>query len=759
MNSDIASNHIEPSLTSNAVAVMNGRYLIKDNSGQVIETPRNLFERVAMAIAEADKQYGEDPQRIAPAFYAMMANRDFLPNTPCLANAGREQGQLSACFVLPIDDHLESIMETVKHAALIHKSGGGTGFSFSRIRPLGDYVSGSNGVASGPVSFMKMYSAMTECVKQGGIRRGANMGILRVDHPDILEFIDCKRVACEICASLGRQTCDHSVRNFNISVGITDRFMEAFETDAEYELLHPSTKLTVRKLKARDVWAKIVANAHFSGEPGLFFIDRVNSLDPLSQLLGPVEATNPCGEVPLRAFDACTLGSINLSNFYAEKQGQATVDFDRLGKTAHHAIHFLDNVLTVNNYPVPQIAEVTSSCRKVGLGVMGWADLLIRLGIRYDSDQALNLGEQIMRLVNSEAVSASEELAEKRGPFEHWAKSKWAARGDKPRRNATVTVIAPTGSISIIAGCSSGIEPLFAVAMLRNQAGMEMPEVNSYFIDVAKRERWYSDELMSELAVKGSVASFDAVPQKWRDVFRTTMDISGEWHVRTQAAFQKHTEDAVSKTVNLPNHASQADVESAYKLAWATNCKGITVYRDGSRSAQILNVGKVNHESCNVERRHIPENGYRHGTTVSKATAHGTVHTTINDHPDDGQPFECFIASGKSGSEVTATMEAIGRAVSYALAIPSPIDPIKRLEALAEQFRNIGGASNGGMGIKRIASAPDGIAQAFLDYLQRRNGSKPKLKHKRDLCPQCKAPTLAKGGGCDVCEACGYSKC
>jgi len=758
---------VEPVLNNNAIQVLRRRYLLKNDKGEVVETPKELFSRVAKAVARADIQYGEDPTAAETAFYNMMARLDFLPNTPCLANAGRVDGQLSACFVLPIEDRMDAIMDTAKNAALVHKTGGGTGFSYSRIRPRNDFVAGTGGAASGPVSFMRMYNAVTECVKQAGIRRGANMGILRVDHPDILEFIDCKRVACDVCSGFGRKTCGHGLTNFNISVGITDAFMKSLYSGGEYEIVHPVSGSVVGKYQARDVWDRIIQNAHYSGEPGLFFIDRVNALDPLSSYLGDIEATNPCGEVPLRAYDACTLGSVNLSKFYFERDGVLVLDFDRLASVVHHCVHFLDNVLTINNYPVPQIGDMTRKCRKIGIGVMGWADLLLRCGIPYDSDQALKLGVQTMRLINEEAVKASEVLAEKRGPFEHWSESRWAARGDKPRRNSTVTVIAPTGSISIIAGCSSGIEPLFSVAMIRNQADMEMVDVNQVFVDVSKREGWYSEDLMREVAEKGSVSDLEAVPKKWREVFRTSLDIRYDWHVKMQAAFQAHVEDAVSKTINMPNTATVEDVEAAYDLAWELGCKGITVYRDGSRKSQVLNVGKVNHGEATKEllemlpkaRRHIPADGYRHGTTISKKTAHGTVHTVIDDHPEDGQPFECFIISGKSGSEVTAVMEALGRAVSYALAIPSPIRPDKRLEALAEQLRNIGGASNG-FGLNRISSAPDGVGQAFQDYLARRNGGiRPKFPPKHDLCPQCKAPTLSRGGGCDVCESCGYSKC
>lgn len=744
---------IDPVLTDIGIDVLKRRYLKRNETGDVIETPKDLYARVAHCIANADVVYGENPDKTESIFYSMMAKGDFLPNTPCLANAGWKEGsgQFSACFVLPIDDSMISIYTTLKNMALIHQSGGGTGFDFSSIRPNGDFVKSTTGVASGPISFMEVYNASTEAVKQSGIRRGANMGILRIDHPDILKFIDCKQNTSNII-------------NFNISVAITNKFMSALEADEEYDLVSPRNNIVVGKLKAKDVWNKIIDNAWHTGEPGLFFVDRVNELDPLSTYLGNISATNPCGEVPLRAYDACTLGSINLSNFYIEKETVGTIDFDRLKTFVYHAVHFLDNVLTVNTYPIQEIKDVTSKSRKIGLGIMGWADLLIKLKISYASEKALLLAEEVMKFVNTSAVEASEALADRRGSFYHWRESVWAVKGDKPRRNSTVTVIAPTGSISIIAGCSSGIEPLFALAFKRNQAGMNSLDINKEFIEIAKREGWYSDKLMSEIIEKGSCSEILEVPNKWKSIFQVASDISSEWHVRMQAAFQKYTEDAVSKTINLPSKALISDVESAYTLAWRLGCKGITVYRDGSRNEQVLSIGKtdtnIKVNKKTYSRRIIPDSGSRKGNTVSKKTGYGTIHVTINDHPDDGEPFECFITLGKSGSEVSAFTEALGRSISLFLAMESTLSPRQRLDMLAEQFGGIGGGSQEGFGLTKVISAPDGIAHAILDYLYGNNETTARpVVSVFDICPQCNAATLAKGGKCDLCQSCGFSKC
>lgn len=748
-----------------AINVLRERYLKRDEAGELIEAPKDMFERVAREIGSADAKYGDDPAKIIPVFYELMARGDFEPNTPCLANAGwpGSLGQYSACFVLPVPDSMDGVFTTLKNMALIHRSGGGTGFSFSELRPEGDYVRSTTGIASGPVSFMMAFNNTTEVVKQSGIRRGANMGILRVDHPDIIQFIHSKRKACEVCRENGLKDCDHNIRNFNISVGITDAFMVALENDSEYDLINPRNMFAVSKLRARDVWKLIVENAWFSGEPGLFFVDRVNRFDPLSDVLGPIEATNPCGEVPLRAFDACTLGSINLGRFYVENQGKRTIDFERLRIVARHAVHFLDNVLTMNKYPIPEIADVTSKCRKIGLGVMGWADLLVKLGIPYASNEAVALAEQVMQFITASAIQSSVELAEKRGPFHYWKDSKWAKRGDKPRRNSTVTVIAPTGSISIIAGCNFGIEPFTALSMTRNQAGLKQHDFNQEFVRVAKRDGWFTDEIMAEVTKTGSCKGVQGVPLAVQELFKVSGDIDGEWHVKMQAAFQKYTEDAVSKTVNLHKTATRDDIENTYKLAWQLGCKGITVYRDESRSKQVISKGTSMAET-KIKRRNLKSiekvNGVRRrqGETISVDTPYGAAHVTINRHPDDGQPFECFIELGKSGTETKALAEAIGRIITNNLSMTRE-SPREILRQIGEQLDGIGGGSQIGFGEDKVVSAPDGVARAFRVYLSEPEQAPIAAQIRLDVCPKCGQATLDKGVGCDLCRSCGFSSC
>lgn len=750
--------------------VLGKRYLHKDEKGAMIEAPRDMFERVARCIAAGDAKYGESPEKMVAPFYAMMASQDFLPNTPCLANAGwpDSTGQYLACFVLPVEDSMEAVFETLKRMALIHRSGGGTGFDFSELRPEDDYVRSTTGVASGPVSFMEGFNNTTEVVKQAGIRRGANMGILRCDHPDILQFIDCKRVPCHVCKDFGLTHCDHRIRNFNISVAVTDAFMASVDADAEYDLVNPRTKLAIGKLRAKMVWEKIIENAHFSGEPGVFFVDRANQRDPLEGLLPRIQATNPCGEVPLRGYDACCLGSVNLGRFYAEKGGRGTIDFDRLRGVVGQAVHFLDNVLTVNNYPLPQIRDVVTKSRKIGLGVMGWADLLVRLRVPYASDRAIALAEDVMSFVSRSAVEASEELAKKRGAFEHWKGSKWEKRGDKPRRNSTTTVIAPTGSISIIAECSGGIEPLQAIAMTRNQAEMQQFDVNQDFVAMAKRDGWFTDAIMRQVEKTGSCKGVPGVPEEIQEVFKISSEIAPEWHTKMQAAFQAHTEDAVSKTINLPKSATVEDVALAYRRAWDLGCKGITVYRDGSRSKQVLSAGKIAAATA-TQRRNLKSiekvDGvrFRRGGTFSVDTAYGTVHVTINEHPSDNEPFECFVELGKSGTEAKALTEALGRVSSLHLASPSADPPRKLLEMLAEQFMGIGGAGSFGFGDSRVASAPDAVAKVIRLYLKQREGDGAAGGEGPakvfDVCPKCHEPTLSKVSGCDLCQACGHTTC
>ncbi len=560
----------------NAIQVLKNRYLMKNEEGKVIETPREMFRRVAKAVAKADLIYDKkaDVKKTEETFYQVMVEREFLPNSPTLMNAGTVLGQLSACFVLPVEDSIEGIFTTLKHMAIIHQSGGGTGFSFSKLRPAGDIVGSTKGIASGPVSFMTIYDAATNVIKQGGRRRGANMAILDVVHPDILQFIEAK-------AREGILT------NFNISVAVTDEFMQAVEKDTEYALVNPRNKKTETKLRARHVFDLITSNAWRSGDPGLVFIDEVNRHNPTPQL-GRIMSTNPCGEQPLLPYESCNLGSVNLSKMVKDKK----VDWENLRRVIRVGVHFLDNVIDVNKYPVAKIGEVTRANRKIGLGIMGFADMLIKLGVPYDSEKALKLAEQVMKFFRDEAVKQSVSIGEKRGSFPNFKGSLWEKRGYKTMRNATVTTIAPTGSISIIAGCSGGIEPVFAVAFVRNvMDGSRLLEVQPTFEQLAKDSGFYSKSLMLEVAKTGSVQNLKQIPEDLRRVFVTSLDIDPSWHVRMQAAFQKHVDNAVSKTVNLPNKATMDDVKQVYLLAYKLKCKGTTVYRYGSKSEQVLYVG------------------------------------------------------------------------------------------------------------------------------------------------------------------------
>ncbi|MBA2346474.1 MAG: adenosylcobalamin-dependent ribonucleoside-diphosphate reductase, partial [Rubrobacter sp.] len=562
MSEEVNYNRLsEIDLTDNAVAVLKKRYLKKNEQGVAIEEPMDMFRRVASNIAEGEFRFkdGEEAQALYEESYerflGMMTTRKFMPNSPTLMNAGRELQQLSACFVLPVDDSIDGIYDTLKHQAIIHKSGGGTGFGFSRLRPKNDLVQSTMGVSSGPVSFMAIYDASTDKIKQGGTRRGANMGILRVDHPDVEEFIDCKRE-------------NDQINNFNISVAVTDAFMQAVEEDTDFDLTNPRNGDTVRTVRARDLFSKIVEGAWLNGEPGVVFIDRINADNPTPQF--PIESTNPCSEAHLPPYDSCNLGSINLERFFIEgdRPGEGSVDWEDLRETVHTAVRFLDNVIEQNNYPLDEIDEMSRGNRRIGLGVMGFADLLIKLGVTYDSDEGLAFAEKVMKFVDDEAWEESRNLAEERGVMPHFEGSRHEARGDRVR-NATVTTIAPTGTISMIAGCSGGIEPLFAVAFMRRQADMEMPDVNPEFVRLAKERGFHSDELMKKVAEHGSVRDIPEVPEDVRSVWVTSHDITSEWHVKMQAAFQKYTSMGISKTINLPNEATPKDVEDAYRFAYS----------------------------------------------------------------------------------------------------------------------------------------------------------------------------------------------
>ena len=660
-------NELSSELTENSETVLRRRYLAKDRQGEIIEDADGLFRRVAHNLSEADLNYDDSEAGRAATeeeFYEVMRRLEFLPNSPTLMNAGRELQQLSACFVLPVEDDLDSIFSRVKDTALIHKSGGGTGFSFSRLRPAGDVVGSTGGVASGPTSFIGAFDAATEVVKQGGTRRGANMGILNVTHPDIVRFIRSKED--------GR-----NLNNFNISVAVTEGFMEKVKRGDDYDLINPRTGELVEKENARAIFGLMADFAWRTGDPGIVFIDRINNGNPNPQL-GNIESTNPCGEQPLLPYESCNLGSINLARMVSHGPEQAYIDWERLARVVGTAVHLLDNVIDMNQYPIEEIAAMSRNTRRIGVGVMGWSDLLVELGIRYDSDEALKLADDVMGFIQEASYKASANLVEKRGTFPAWEGSIYNRTDDgrvvMPMRNSAPVTIAPTGTISIIAGASSGIEPLFALSYVRNvMDNTRMVEGNPYFEAVARNEGFYSEELMEQLAEKGSLQELD-VPLWVKDVFRTSHDISPDWHVRMQAAFQTHTDNSVSKTINFPHHATRQDIADSYMLAYDTGCKGITVYRDGSKDAQVLSTGHTGKlVESDTPAMVLPQRTPRErprlvrGITERVKTGHGTMYITINSDDETGGPFELFSTLGKAGGCDSAHLEAISRLVSLAL--------------------------------------------------------------------------------------------
>ena len=769
----------EKLFSDNALVVLKRRYLMRDNNGHPTETPDTMLHRIANAIAASDSSYTSkvNVQKTAEKFYQMLRKKDFLPNSPTIMNAGRELGQLSACFVLPVDDSMESIFQTLKDTALIHKSGGGTGFSFSRIRPKKSIVKTTSGVASGPVSFMKVYNASTEAVKQGGTRRGANMGILRVDHPDILEFIDCKKNNTELT-------------NFNISVAVTNDFMEKVRKREQYELINPVDRTVSGTLNAADVFKLIARNAWGNGDPGIIFIDKINKMNPTPKL-GEIEATNPCGEQPLLPNEACNLGSINLSNFI----DSGKIDYDRMNDTIQTAIHFLDNVIDVNKYPLKKIDTMVKKSRKIGLGVMGFADVLIKLNIPYNSEEALHLADELMSTIYKAAREASIKLGESRGTFPAWNDSIYFPDGPK-LRNSTFATIAPTGTISMLADCSSGIEPIFSLVFTKRvMDGTDLLYVNPYFEEICKKAGVYSEQLMKKVAAKGSIQNIDGIPDSIKKVYVTAHDITPEWHVRMQAAFQKWTDSAVSKTCNFPQSATVQNVMDAYWLAYEADCKGITIYRDGSRDEQVLYIGdnlpdKATHHTAapqpiyrddnRIHPRVRPQN--TRGVTKRIRTGLGTLYVTINE--DDTGLCEVFTNIGKAGSQAQVESEAISRLIS--LALRSGIDT----RDVIKQLKGIGGPSPIWENGTQILSTPDAIAKALEWYLEEREGKKKgsatqpnflfndpvpvqtaktvaptgdgrfQIDNKKTIttCPDC-GSTVYHESGCVTCASCGFSKC
>ncbi|MBN1161314.1 MAG: vitamin B12-dependent ribonucleotide reductase [Dehalococcoidales bacterium] len=735
-------------LTATALQVLERRYLLRDSKGKVTETPEELFRRVARAVAAAELNYNPkaDVNAVEDEFFKLMYGLDFLPNSPTLMNAGKKLGQLSACFVLPVDDSMESIFDAVKYTALIHKSGGGTGFSFSRLRPENDVVGSTGGVASGPVSFMRAFDTVTDVTKQGGTRRGANMGIMNIDHPDILKFITAKEDKT-------------ALTNFNISVALTADFMEAVKSGADYDLVNPHTKEVTGRLNAKEVFDKIVDMAWRTGDPGIIFIDRINESNPTPHL-GKIESTNPCGEQPLLPYESCNLASINLSHMMKKKGGGYEIDHPRLASTIKTAVRFLDNVIEVNKFPLPQIDKMTKQTRKIGLGIMGFADMLVMLGVPYSSEEALDIAEKLMKFIAEESLKASIELAKERGAFPAFKDSIYDVPEGPPVRNATRTTIAPTGTLSMIAGCSSGIEPIFALSYTKTVLdGTNFVEVNPYFEEAARKGGFYSDALMKKLAEGAHLGDIEGVPDEVKRVFVTAHEITPEWHVKMQAAFQRSTDNAVSKTINFPQSATREDVAQAYTLAYEEGLKGITIYRDRSRDTQVLTTGKKQEKTEEETAARAPRNrpSETRGTITKVNTGCGNLYITVA--YDDKGIFEVFSTLGKSGGCATAQLEAICRLIT--LALRSGVD----VSQVVKQLRGIRCPSIAWENGKSILSCADAIASVLEKHISADDkprtedyGLSKSVVGQMKQCPECQN-LLVFSEGCYHCPACGYTKC
>lgn len=761
----------EPAISDLAREVLAKRYLIKDETGEPVETPKDMFWRVASFVASAEYIFDpnadpEDVSELAHSFYYMMSQGYWLPNTPTLVNAGRPLGQLAACFVLPVEDSLsngkDGIYDTLTSMAKIHKSGGGTGFSFSRLRPSGSMVKTTTGVASGPVSFMSLYDASTDVVRQGGVRRGANMGILRVDHPDVLTFIDCKQDTSKI-------------RNFNISVAVTDAFMSAVERGEDYDLLWQGE--VVGQLNAGEVWDKICQNAHVTGEPGLFFIDEANYWNPVPHL-GSYEATNPCAEQPLLSYDVCNLGSINLNKFVEDEssfdmadegEGELSINWAKFDYIVGLSMRFLDNVIELNNYPLPEIEERAKAIRRVGNGVMGFADMLIRLGEPYGSDRSLLIASILARRFVALCKDHSEALAEERGVFPEWDLSihgpnETCARDhdgqriavQRPQRHCNVTTVAPTGSISIIAGCSGGIEPLYAVAFERNQAGMRVLDVNPQFeADLNDLTNEAGAKAVIDAVVEAGSVDIDAVPVLLKKLYKTSETVKPSKHVAMQGVWQSSICSGISKTINLPREASVQDVRDAFIQAWKLNCKGVTVYRDGSRPDQVLSTtktgagnGELGTDGHKTDRRISRRPEILGGRTRKIASPVGEMYVTVN-QDDDGRPYEVFVAIGKAGGTAQSFGEAVGRLVSLCLRSGIGVADVYK------QLRGISCDRAVGFGNNRVLSGPDAVAIVLADYMDEEVSVE---KEEFAGCPEC-GSALEFSEGCFLCHACGHSGC